>query len=251
MDRASLENLLAAVAAGRLSVQDALDQLRNFPDHELPYATLDTHRLLRQGHLEFVYGLGKTASQIAGIVETLSAHGRPILVTRVDEVKATEVLTRVAMQYHPEARALTRFEDRTESLPGNVCVVTAGTSDRPVGEEAALTLRLLGIQVTRVEDVGVAGLHRLLNRMPQIRGASVVIVAAGMEGALPSVIGGLIDRPVIAVPTSAGYGVGAGGLAALAGMLSSCASGLTVVNIDNGFGAAYAAYRILRLKADA
>lgn len=247
MDRAALEKLLRELADGKTEVAVALDRLRRFPEESLGYATLDTHRALRQGHPEVVFGESKTAPQIAGIVDALTAHGHPILVTRVAPEKAAEVAALTQVTHHPEARALTRNADRVAAKAGAawVAVISAGTSDQPVAEEAMLTLAMLGVTAERHYDIGVAGLHRLLNRLPRLREAAVVIIVAGMEGALPSVAGGLLERPIIAVPTSVGYGVAAGGFTALAGMLSSCASGVTVVNIDNGFGAAYAAYRIL------
>jgi NCAIR mutase (PurE)-related protein len=249
MDRKSLENLLRSVAHGTLDPAAALEALRSFPETDLGYATLDTHRALRQGHPEMILGERKPAEQIAGIVDALRPHGHPILVTRVDPEKAAVVCARTAMAHHPGARALTvNFNPVESTKPSEgpwVAVVSAGTSDGTVCEEASLTASVLGMRVERFNDVGVAGLHRLLTRIPRIREAAVVIAVAGMEGALPSVLAGLVDKPVIAVPTSTGYGAGAGGWAALAAMLSSCASGVTVVNIDNGFGAAYAAFRIL------
>jgi NCAIR mutase (PurE)-related protein len=200
---------------------------------------------MRQGSAEVVWGESKTAPQISGIVKVLRQHPHPVLVTRVSAEKAEAVIAVEPMEYHPEARALVcNREHAAKRQNARLAVLTAGTSDIPVAEEACLTAEMLGLEPVRVYDVGVAGLHRLLKRLPVLRDSFAVVVVAGMEGALPSVVGGLIDKPVIAVPASVGYGAGAGGFAALFGMLSSCASGLTVVNIDNGFGAAFAAFRI-------
>ncbi len=246
MERSALQELLEEVASGRTDVTSAVERLRLLPEACLDYATLDRHRVLRQGHVEVVLGERKTAAQIAGIVEELARHDRPVLVTRVDAEKAAAVAGEIPVSLHPEARALTLHLDKVRPIDGaSVAIVTAGTSDFSVAAEAEITARVLGLEPVRYNDVGVAGLHRMLSRIEAIAQARVVIVVAGMEGALPSVIGGMLDRPIIAVPTSVGYGAGAGGQAALLGMLNSCASGLTVVNIDNGFGAAYAAYRIL------
>jgi pyridinium-3,5-biscarboxylic acid mononucleotide synthase len=253
MNEHKLEALLVDLVAGRRDVADALAQLRNYTEIALPDATLDTNRALRQGRGEVVFGEGKDADQIVRIIEALLPTEQPVLVTRVDQAKAQAVRSQLpAVTYHAEARALLAGAEKLPPvLPGRVAVITAGTSDRPVAEEVLITGRVLGLNTEAHFDIGVAGLHRLLSRLPQFRDADVIIVVAGMEGALPSVIGGLVDKPVIAVPASVGYGVGAGGFTALTGMLSSCASGLTVVNIDNGFGAAFAAYRILRAYAAA
>lgn len=241
-----LSQLLAAVAAGRVDPHSAAETLRRQMETPLGFAVLDEHRAFRQGCAEVVLGERKTPAQIVGIVSALRARPNPVLVTRVEPDKAAAVIAETPMTYHAEARALTCNEERVEKLAAELAVVSAGTSDAPVAEECALTASMLGLTVTRHYDVGVAGLHRLVSRVPEIRRAGVVVVVAGMEGALPSVVGGLLARPVIAVPTSVGYGAGAGGWAALLGMLSSCASGVTVVNIDNGFGAAFAAFRILQ-----
>ncbi len=250
MDHPDIDSLLRDVAEGRLTVADAARLLRATPEVAIGYATVDTHRRLRQGHNEVVYGETKTAEQIVGIVEVLSTHERPILVTRVSPETAADVARSIPMQYHAEARALTRFGEKVDYLDaGFVAIVTAGTSDLPIAEEARVTADILGLRTESFYDIGVAGIHRLLSRAPRIASASAVIVIAGMEGALPSVLGGLVEKPVIAVPASVGYGTGLGGFTALFSMLASCASGVTVVNIDNGFGAAYAAYRILRSHA--
>lgn len=213
---------------------------------DLPYATVDHSRPERQGVAEVVFGQGKSIEQIMGIARALLAREQPVLVTRVDEAKAAE-LTRLLpeLEHNPLARTLRSAGAPARGNADDVLLVCAGTSDLPVLEECSETLKAIGWQHTRMVDVGVAGIHRLLSRTDTLRRAKVVVVVAGMEGALPSVVGGLVAVPVIAVPTSIGYGVSAGGYAALAGMLGSCASGLTVVNIDNGFGAAFAVARIL------
>lgn len=210
------------------------------------YALLDIDRERRIGFPEVVFGEGKTAEQLIGIAEAMRAHGSRLLMTRVDAEKAERVTASVPeLRYHAEARALTGFgAPPPPERDGYVAVVCAGTSDLGVAQEAAVTLELMGSRVERIADVGVAGIHRLFARLPLIREADVVIAIAGMEGALPSVLGGLVSKPLIAVPTSVGYGTGINGLIALGAMLNGCAPGVTVVNIDNGFGAAYAAAKI-------
>jgi len=251
MNQETLRALLSAVANGDRSVDDALDAVRGFAD--LGYARVDLDRARRRGLPEVVYGAGKTADQIASILETLFESGQRALATRVDPDTAADVMDALAAlpaTYNAEARCL-----YVQSAPpkavglGTILVVSAGTSDQPVAAEAALVAELCGNAVERIDDVGVAGLHRLLAHVDQLRSANIVVVCAGMEGALPSVVAGLVERPVIAVPTSVGYGVAMGGLTALMGMLTSCSSGVTVVNIDNGFGAAYAATLMNRLPA--
>jgi hypothetical protein len=242
-----LEALLGQVAAGRLSAADAMVRLRHFPSESLPYATIDHHRSLRQGQPEVVFCEGKTVDQVVGICRRLAEANGAFLGTRASEAQAEALRAEhPAMDWHPVARIvhLRRAEER-EAI-GRLLVISAGTSDLPVAEEAAVVAEAFGHDVERLFDVGVAGLHRILAARQRFDDADVVIVVAGMEGALPSVVGGLVRRPVIAVPTSIGYGASFGGLAALLGMLNSCASGVTVVNIDNGFGAAAAASRILR-----
>lgn len=249
MNKEALHTLLERVSTGETPVGDALERISQLPTEEdLGFAVVDHHRTLRKGFPEVIFGAGKTAEQLLALLSRIQARGQTALATRVDAEKAAWVQARLPeVEHHAVARALvlrapsepegkTPFKGR-----GPILVVTAGTSDLPVAEEAALTAQLFGQEVLRLNDVGVAGLHRLLARMEVLRKASVLIVVAGMEGALPSVIGGLVDRPVIAVPTSVGYGASFGGLSALLGMLNSCASGITVVNIDNGFGAGYAA----------
>lgn len=238
MDRAELRTLLRKVRSGTVDVEDAVERVRRLPAEEMAFATLDLHRALRRGFPEAVYGAGKTPKQIAAIVERMWRAGQTALVTRVGpEVRDAVARLHPGVEYHEEARALVvRSGRRPRPRPG-VVVVTAGTSDLPVAEEAALTAELLGQGVVRVHDVGVAGLHRLLAHREALTSAHVIIAVAGMEGALPSVVAGLVDCPVVAVPTSTGYGTGLGGVAALLAMLNSCSPGVAVVNIDNGYGA--------------
>ena len=254
MRRERVRALLDDIAAGRATIEQGLDALDREPTEALPFASIDHHRALRNGFPEVVFGEGKTVDQTVAICERLAARGDGFLVTRTnDEQRAA--LTR---QF---ASARANVLARTVHLPGTsdsggairtrtALIVTAGTGDLPVAEEAAETLQALAITVTRLTDVGVAGIHRLLSQQEALRGAAVVIVVAGMDGALPSVVGGLVRVPVIAVPTSVGYGASFNGLAALLTMLNSCAAGITVCNIDNGFGAAMAAARILTASND-
>jgi NCAIR mutase (PurE)-related protein len=242
-----LDALLKAVRRGTLSPEQAAERLKSLPFEDLGFAKVDHHRALRRGFPEVVYGGGKTAEQVAAIVERMAARGQNVLVTRTGaDVHRTLAARRPQARFHEAARCITLSLREPAPLPGRAAVVCAGTSDVPVAEEAALTLEFHGGAVERVFDVGVAGLHRLLDRAADIRLANVVVVVAGMEGALPSVVGGLVEVPVIAVPTSVGYGASFQGLAALLAMLNSCASGVGVVNIDNGFGAGYLAALILR-----
>ncbi|WP_394848149.1 nickel pincer cofactor biosynthesis protein LarB [Pendulispora brunnea] len=251
MDPAKLRELLEQVQSGARSVDDAASALKDLPFADLGYAVVDHHRALRLGVPEVILGQSKTAAQIVGIASELARTGQNVLVSRLDPAKAQEVCTAMpALRYHEMARVATLEQAPIPRLGTRpVAVVSAGTSDLPVSEECAETLRMLGAEVERIYDVGVAGIHRLLHRRQALDATSVIIVIAGMEGALASVMGGLVEGPVIAVPTSVGYGAAFGGLAALLGMLTSCASGVTVVNIDNGFGAAFAAARILRAGA--
>lgn len=242
-DRDTLIELLREIADGRCAPDDAADRLQ--PTVELDYATVDLDRERRTGLPEVIFGQGKSAEQIAGVARVLYERGQRVLATRVDAAAALEILPRIAdlpARYESDARCLC-IEDSPAPDRGRglILVISAGTSDSAVAAEAAVTARMFGNRVQPIRDVGVAGIHRLLRKMDLLREASVLIVVAGMEGALPSVVGGLVARPVIAVPTSVGYGASFGGLAALLGMLNACASGITVVNIDNGFGAAYAA----------
>lgn len=243
MNQEYLKTMLNSVRQGALSVDEAMQQLRHLPFQDIGCAQVDHHRQLRQGTPEMIFGEGKTAEQIVSIAAAMSKGGSNILVTRLDREKAEQVLQIFpAACYHDEARCLTLEHQPPEpGGKGTILVVSAGTSDIPVAAEAIVTAGFLGNRVEQIYDVGVSGIHRLLARREQLAAASVIIVVAGMEGALPSVVGGLVDKPVIAVPTSVGYGASFGGIAALLGMLNSCASGVTVVNIDNGFGAACAA----------
>ncbi|NJC88293.1 MAG: nickel pincer cofactor biosynthesis protein LarB [Desulfuromonas sp.] len=248
MNQMQLKALLGAIQSGDLSVDEGLERLRDLPFEDAGVALIDHHRALRQGVPETILGEGKTVEQIAAIVARMAAKSGNILVTRLSGEKA-ESLSKdhPAGEYDPLARTFTLVQHPLEDLGrGPVAVVCAGTSDLPVAREAAITARMFQNQVVEITDVGVAGLHRLLAHSKQLREAAVIIVVAGMEGALPSVVGGLVDVPVIAVPTSIGYGAAFNGVAALLGMLNSCAGGVTVVNIDNGFGAAFAATRINR-----
>lgn len=249
MDQDQLRDLLSQVQQGTLAVDQAVDALRTLPFEDLGFARVDHHRALRKGFPEVIFGQGKTAAQIAAIAERLVANGQQALITRFDAEKAETVRASLpALRYYADARIGALGEPPSPSPEqGMILIVAAGTADLPVAEEAAISAELLGNRVDRLYDVGVAGLHRLLSSLDQIHAASVLIVVAGMEGALPSVIGGLVDRPVIAVPTSIGYGASFNGLAALLAMLNSCAAGITVVNIDNGFGAAAAANLMNRL----
>ncbi|HOU94218.1 MAG TPA: nickel pincer cofactor biosynthesis protein LarB [Polyangiaceae bacterium] len=242
-----LEELLERVRAGALSTTEALAELRDLPFGDLGFARVDHHRAVRQGLFEVILGERKTADQIAGIAREQIRVGLGVLVTRLDAEKAAAVCAQVPeLGYDPVARVATFEPTPREPLAiAPVVVATAGTSDLPVAEEALATLRVLGITSHRVVDVGVAGIHRLASERAAITAAPAIIVVAGMEGALASVIGGLVATPVVAVPTSVGYGVSLGGFTALFGMLTSCAAGVTVVNIDNGFGAAMAVHRIV------
>jgi len=245
-----IESLLAEVAAGRLTPKAALDRLRHLPFEDLPFARIDHHRSLRQGQPEVVFCEGKTPDQVTAICERLEAVDGMFLGTRASEAVAARLRDRFPrMLWNPLARTVhLPPAERPQRAPvtGSILVVSAGTSDLPIAEEAAVVAEAFGHAVERLVDVGVAGMHRLLAAGEQLQKARVVIVVAGMEGALPSVVGGLVSAPVIAVPTSVGYGASFGGLAALLAMLNSCAAGVTVVNIDNGFGAAAAASRICR-----
>ena len=246
-----LAEMLTQVQQGVLPVEQALERLKHLPFEDLGFARIDHHRTLRKGFPEVIWGPGKTSQQIAAIATRLVENGQPALITRLDEKKAQEVqISLPALVYYAAARigALGEQPIPHTSLP--ILVVAAGTADIPVAEEAVISAEWLGNTVERLYDVGVAGLHRLFESLDRLRAASVLIVVAGMEGALPSVIGGLVDRPIIAVPTSIGYGASFGGVAALLAMLNSCAAGVTVVNIDNGFGAAAAATLINRPQAE-
>lgn len=244
------KEILQAVQRGDCPVEDALLLLKQQPFADLGYAKVDLHRRLRQGACEVIYGAGKTPEQILGILEAMAESGQPnVLITRLDEEKAATIAANRPISYYPVPKIAIAGQNAPAHGLGTIVVATGGTSDIPVAEEAALTAEFLGNRVTRLYDVGVAGLHRLLEHSKELMNASVVIAIAGMEGALASVIGGLVDCPVIAVPTSVGYGAAFEGLAALLSMLNSCASGVSVVNIDNGFGAGYLANMINHMEA--
>jgi pyridinium-3,5-biscarboxylic acid mononucleotide synthase len=248
MDQDNLRALLDQVRAGAVDVEAALDRLRHMPFEDLGFAKIDHHRALRHGMPEVVFGKGKTPDQVSGIVAALLSNASNVLVTRAG-AEVAERLSRehTEAEYFPSSGAVRVWRDRTIRGKGKIAVVCAGTSDLPVAEEAQVTAEVMGNSVDTIHDIGVAGIHRVMHHRDRLTEARVVIVCAGMEGALPSVIGGMVAAPVIAVPTSVGYGASFHGLAALLGMLNSCASNVTVVNIDNGFGAGYAASLINRL----
>jgi NCAIR mutase (PurE)-related protein len=248
MRREELEDLLSGLIEGSVTLDEAVAVLQRLPQHDLGFARVDTHRELRQGLPEAIFAEHKTPAEVVAIAAALLAETTSaVIATRVPEAAAAALLERWPEARHHEAARLVvlRAAPDAAAPPGTVAVVTGGTSDRAVAEEAALVAEAMGIKVERVHDVGVAGLHRVLAREEVLRSSDVVIVVAGMEGALPSIVGGLTPAPVIAVPTSVGYGAAFGGVAALLGMLNSCAAGLVVTNIDNGFGAAMAALRQL------
>jgi NCAIR mutase (PurE)-related protein len=243
-------NLLEEVKSGQLSIEDAADQLKAFPFDDLGYALIDHHRQLRNGCPEVIYCAGKTIEQIKGIVKNILEVGQSnVLATRANEEIAKAILNIYPeAEWNPSGRTVViKRNPVTMTGGGKILIVTAGTSDMYVADEASVTAEFLGNEVIRLSDVGVAGIHRLLSKLDIIRSANVIIVIAGMEGALASVVGGLTDKPVIAVPTSVGYGANFGGVSALLSMLNSCANGVSVVNIDNGFGAAYIASSINKL----
>jgi len=251
MDSERLRELFEQVRLNKVSIAQAVAQLRHLPFEDLGFAKIDHHRALRQGFPEVIMGQGKEADNIAAIVAAMRKRRVNVLVTRLDDHKMAQLKRlRTGLKFHVSARAATWIERPVKIIgKGTILVVSAGTSDIPIAEEAALTATLMGNRVERLFDVGVAGIHRVLDNRLQLDSAAVLIVVAGMEGALPSVVAGLVDKPVIAVPTSVGYGASFGGVAALLAMLNSCASGVTVVNIDNGFGAACAANRINQILA--
>ena len=244
MEQDEIKKLLQNVADGKISADDALLRIKNKPFEDLGYAKPDFHRKSCQGVSEVIYGAGKTAEQIIGISQSFAKHGqKDILITRLDKEKAEKINMEITLKYYDTAN-IGIIGSMPEKRVGKIVIATGGTSDIPVAEEAAVTSEMLGNNTVRLYDVGVAGIHRLLAHTDEIMTARVIIAIAGMEGALASVIGGLADCPVIAVPTSVGYGASFNGLAALLSMLNSCASGVSVVNIDNGFGAAYQASMI-------
>lgn len=248
--KSDIKDILEKVRTGEMEIDDVLLMLRKQPFEDIGYAKVDLHRGIRQGAPEVIYGAGKTPEQISGIINTmLSNDTGTILITRMDKEKYAELDPKLDIRYYDEARIGILGSVKDPDGIGTVVVATGGTSDIPVAEEAAVTCEAYGNKVVRLYDVGVAGLHRLLSNMDSIMNASVIIAVAGMEGALASVIGGLADCPVIAVPTSVGYGASFGGVSALLSMLNSCASGVSVVNIDNGFGAGYLASMINHMEA--
>jgi len=249
MDAEELEKLLERVQRRKVTIAQALQRLRDLPFEDLGFAKIDHHRALRQGFPEVVMGQGKQAKDIAAIVRVMQRRKSNVLITRLDDGKIAQLKRcRLGLKLHPMAHAATWAAKPIRATgKGTILVVSAGTSDIPVAEEAALTATMMGNKVERLFDVGVAGIHRLFGNRAKLDGAAVLIVVAGMEGALPSVVAGLVAKPVIAVPTSIGYGASFHGLSALLGMLNSCAAGVTVVNIDNGFGAGFAASLINRV----
>jgi NCAIR mutase (PurE)-related protein len=247
MNAESLKKLFAQVRSGKLTPDEAVERLRHLPFEDLGFAKLDHHRALRQGMPEVIFAQGKTPRQVAEIFQRLAAHGGNVLATRATEDQYAAVAAAIPRaEFRPLAHAIVLKRDRKQHGKGVIVVVSAGTSDIPVAEEAVVTAELMGNKVQHIYDVGVAGIHRLLAHRGALAKARVIVVCAGMEGALPSVVGGLVGVPVIAVPTSIGYGAAFKGLAALLGMMNSCASNVSVVNIDNGFGAGYVASLINR-----
>lgn len=249
MNIKEVEKLLKDVKTGHTSVENALDVLKNFPYTDLGFARIDHHREMRTGYPEIIYCAGKSVAQVKEIVRVMSEKENNVIGTRANEemYEAVKSITPNAI-YYPVARIISVQKKKPEAPKSLIAVITAGTSDMPVAEEAAITAELLGNKVLRIYDAGVAGIHRLVDKLPEIRTCRVVIVIAGMEGALASVVGGLVDKPVIAVPTSVGYGANFGGISALLAMLTSCSTGVTVVNIDNGFGAGFSASMINRME---
>ena len=248
MDQDHLRKLLDEVRSGSVEVDSAMERLRHMPFEDLGFAKVDHHRALRQGMPEVIFGQGKTPEEVATIAEALVKRSQNVLITRADPAAVALVQERIPdVEYFPRSRAIRVQRDRTMYGKGVIAIACAGTSDLPVAEEARITAEAMGNEVDAITDIGVAGIHRLMSNRERLTKARVVVVCAGMEGALPSVVGGLVSCPVIAVPTSVGYGASFHGLAALLGMLNSCSSNVTVVNIDNGFGAGYVASLINRL----
>ncbi len=249
MDEDYIKRLLRGVRAGKIKIAEALEELKELPFQDLGFATIDSHRALRLGFPEVILGQGKDYQQIAGIIKKMEAGVNNVLVTRVDDKKAAAVKKLVpGIKHDPISRTLVLKKHPVRKRgKGSIMVVSAGTSDIPVAEEAYVTAQLMGNEVEKLYDVGVAGIHRILDKRDRLRAATVLIVVAGMEGALSSVIGGLVAKPIIAVPTSSGYGASWGGISALLGMLNSCVPSVAVVNIDNGFGAGYIASLINRV----
>jgi NCAIR mutase (PurE)-related protein len=247
MDALKIRELLAQVKDGGLDIDSAMDRLKHMPFEDLGFAKVDHHRALRHGMPEVIFGLGKTPEQIVGIAVRLAERSANVLITRAEPEAAALVQSVLPeSEYMPASRTVRLWRDRTIHGRGKIAVVCAGTSDIPVAEEAAVTAEIMGNEIESIHDIGVAGIHRLMNNRQRLAEAKVIVVCAGMEGALPSAVGGLVSAPVIAVPTSIGYGASFHGLAALLGMLNSCASNVAVVNIDNGFGGGYVASLINR-----
>ena len=249
MNVKEVEKLLKDVKTGHTSIEDALTILKDFPYTDLGFARIDNHRELRTGYPEIIYCAGKTVDQVREIFRVMSEKENNVIGTRANnEMYETVKNILPAAVYYPVARIISLQKKKPEVPESSIALITAGTSDMPVAEEAAITAELLGNKVLRIYDAGVAGIHRLVDKLPEIRKCRVVVVIAGMEGALASVVGGLVDKPVIAVPTSVGYGANFGGISALLAMLTSCSTGVTVVNIDNGFGAGFSASMINKME---
>lgn len=249
MNVKEVEKLLNDVKEGITSVDKAMDVLKNFPYTDLGFARIDHHRELRTGYPEIIYCAGKSVEQVKEIVRVMSERENNVIGTRANQEMFEAVKSIIpSAVYYPMARIISVQKKKPETPESSIAVITAGTSDMPVAEEAAITAELLGNKVLRIYDAGVAGIHRLVDKLPEIRSCRVVVVIAGMEGALASVVGGLVDKPVIAVPTSVGYGANFGGISALLAMLTSCSTGVTVVNIDNGFGAGFSASMINKME---
>jgi pyridinium-3,5-biscarboxylic acid mononucleotide synthase len=249
MTKKELELLLSAVRSGKKSISEALDDLKYFSYTDIGFARIDHHREVRTGYPEIVYCAGKSVEQVKEIFRVMAEREDNVFGTRADQLMYNAVRSAVPdAVYYKEARIISIKRKEPEFPDTSIAIITAGTSDIPVAEEAAVTAELLGNKVVRIYDAGVAGIHRLVDKLPDIKSCRVVVVIAGMEGALASVVGGLVDKPVIAVPTSVGYGANFGGISALLAMLTSCSSGVTVVNIDNGFGAGFSASMINRMK---
>jgi NCAIR mutase (PurE)-related protein len=249
MNVKEVEKLLKDVRNGKTTVEEALVVLKNFPYTDLGFARIDNHREIRTGYPEIIYCAGKSVDQVKEIFRVMSERENNVIGTRANQemYEAVESVVPDAV-YYPVARIISSQKNKPEISKSQIAIITAGTSDMPVAEEAAVTAELLGNRVLRIYDAGVAGIHRLVDKLPEIRNCRTVIVIAGMEGALASVVGGLVDKPVIAVPTSVGYGANFGGISALLAMLTSCSTGVTVVNIDNGFGAGFSASMINKME---
>ena len=249
MNAKEVEKLLKEVKKGETSIEEALEVLKNFPYTDLGFAKIDHHRELRTGYPEIIYCAGKSVGQVSEIFRVMTEKENNVIGTRANQ-EMYEAVRNISTDaiYYPMARIISLQKNKPKSVESRIAIITAGTSDMPVAEEAAITAELLGNNVLRIYDAGVAGIHRLVDKLPEIRNCRVIIVIAGMEGALASVVGGLVDKPVIAVPTSVGYGANFGGISALLAMLTSCSTGITVVNIDNGFGAGFAASMINKME---